>query len=172
MKQKIVFLDRDGVVIDNSAHYYVHRQEDVKFVKGIFENLQKIAQKGYKFIIISNQSGIAKGEYTIAEVNRVHDYLKQEFARNGLDLIDDYFCPHHPSKSACLCRKPDSLLLEKAITLHQVDFSQSFLIGDSERDMQAAHKIGLKAFKIEGNTNLKNAISLNISYYLKPFTKK
>jgi len=154
--RKIVFLDRDGVIINNSKHYYIYKLSDISFVPGIFSNLKELASKGFQFIIISNQSGIAKGEYTHKEVDKVHETIQKKFSENKLTLLDAYFCPHHPTKTACLCRKPDSLMLEKAIAVHNVNIEQSFLIGDSDTDIKAAKKIGLKAIKIEANKDWSN----------------
>ncbi len=154
IKRKVVFLDRDGVIVNNSEHYYIYRIEDMKYNSGVFEKLKEFATKGFEFILISNQSGIAKGEYKISDTEKIHQQIKKDFKIRGLNLIDDYFCPHHPTKSKCLCRKPNSLMIEKAIAKWNVDSESSFMIGDSDSDVKAAEKAGLKAFKIEPNKGI------------------
>ena len=80
--------------------------------------------------------------------------MQKRLLEEGIDLIDIYYCPHHHTVSNCLCRKPNSIMIERAIAKHDIDISNSFLIGDSLRDVQAAEKTGVKGLLIEPNTNL------------------
>jgi len=152
--KKALFLDRDGVINHNGNHYYVYRIEDFQFIPGIFDVVKEFQNKNYLVIVITNQSGIAKGEYSPKHVKKVHDYMVNKFSLHGISITNIYYCPHHPSKSNCLCRKPDSLMLEKAIARYKLNPGYSFLIGDSERDIQAAKKAGVKGILVKKNIPL------------------
>lgn len=137
-----IFLDRDGVLNEERGEY-TYRLEDFKIGNGVKNSLLKLKNAGFLLVVITNQAGIAKGIYSEQDVMTCHQYLQNEIG----NLIDDiYISPHHPSYTTeSLLRKPDSLMIEKAIAKHKIDPSQSWLIGDSERDIQAAHKAGVKA---------------------------
>ncbi len=158
-KNKAVFLDRDGV-INAERGDYTWLLEDFKLNEGLIEALKVFQQKKYLLIVISNQSGIAKGIYTKEEVEYLHLHLVRALKNQGIELAEIYYCPHHPDVSKCICRKPDSLLLEKAIARFQVDAVKSYFIGDAERDIQAGEKAGVKAIKIQPNSSLMNVIHL------------
>src|SRR5689334_3049500 len=111
---KAIFLDRDGV-INRERGEYTYLLEDFKLNDGVIEVLQLFQAKGYLLIIISNQSGIAKGIYTKEQVNYLHLHMERVLKNKAIVLTEIYFCPHHPDFSKCLCRKPESILLEKAI---------------------------------------------------------
>jgi D-glycero-D-manno-heptose 1,7-bisphosphate phosphatase len=152
--KKALFLDRDGVINLNDQRYYVYRVEDFQFIPGIFNIVKKFHDKGYLVVVVTNQSGIAKGKYTPDHVYKVNDYMIDEFSRQGITITNAYFCPHHPVKSNCLCRKPGSLMLEKAIARYQIDPRGSLMIGDSQRDVQAARKAGVKGILVKKNLPL------------------
>ncbi len=152
---KAVFLDRDGVITNNSSLYYIFRKEDVTFVDGIFENLHLLCKLGYELFIVTNQGGIAKKQYTMVEVEAVHQYIKDEFSKFGISFRDIQICPHHDETGKCLCRKPSPLMIEKLIARYGIDKAQSFFIGDSETDMQAAQSAGVTGIKIEANKNMR-----------------
>lgn len=159
MKQKAIFLDRDGVINDNSVAYYVYKLEDFIINDGVFETLKIFQKKGYKLIIITNQGGIAKGEYKNSDVHKINDYIISEFSKRNIHISDIYFCPHHSDVSKCLCRKPNSLLLEKAVAKHNIDIKESFMIGDSNRDIEAAQNIDIQGIKVNPNKNLFKSIA-------------
>lgn len=150
---KAIFLDRDGVI--NVERGYTHRLEDFVILPDLLENLQMYLEKGYLLIVVSNQSGIAKGLYTQAEVETIHSFLTNELTKNNIHLSEIYYCIHHPDVSKCICRKPDSLFVEKALARFNIDASKSFFIGDKERDVEAAEKAGVKGILIEANSPLK-----------------
>ena len=151
---KAIFLDRDGVIVNNSQHYYIYKKEDVEFVDGIFENLISLKDAGYEFFIITNQGGIAKKLYTMDDVNKVHRHIANELEKSGIKIRDIMVCPHHESVEKCLCRKPSPLMVEKLIALYPIDPRQSFLIGDSDTDILAAKAAGVEGIKIAGNKNM------------------
>lgn len=156
---KAVFLDRDGTINDN-RDYYVYSPGKFIFNPGVIETLLKLRKKGYHLFIISNQSGIGKGTYSIKDVEKVHDYMKQELMKSCIEITGILYCTHHPDSGKCLCRKPESLLFEKAIHRYNIDPSVSYMVGDSQRDIDAGKKVGLKGILIEANSNLKQILKL------------
>ena len=151
---KAIFLDRDGVIINNSCHYYIYKINDIEFVDGIFKNLQLLKKQGFELFIVSNQGGVAKKEYTKEDVQTVHQFMKNEFQKHNVTFRDIYYCPHHDSVEPCLCRKPSPLMIEKLMAKYEIDPSLSYLIGDSDTDIQAAQSAGIKGIKIEANKNM------------------
>jgi len=150
---KALFLDRDGVVNVERGEYTWHI-EDFELTEGLIEFLRWGKDNGYLLIIISNQGGIGRGIYTKDDVEKAHQFLHNKLAEKDINLTDIYFCPHHPVTGKCLCRKPESIMLEKAIAFYQVDVSQSVFIGDSQRDVQAGANVGLHSVLIKPNENL------------------
>ncbi len=153
---KAVFLDRDGVI--NVERGYTHRLEDFVILPDLIEVLQLLQKKGYLLIVVSNQSGIAKGLYTQQDVETVHQFMQNELTKSGIRLSEIYYCVHHPDVSKCICRKPDSLFVEKGLARFNVDSKQSYFIGDKERDTEAAEKAGVKGILIESNISLKTIL--------------
>ncbi len=150
---KVVFLDRDGV-INREIGDYVYCLKNFELNIGLEQALNRWNELGYSFAIVTNQGGISKLLYTRKEVGTINNYLRNWFKERNLNLLTILYCPHHNSIEACICRKPNSLMLEKIIARYQVSIKDSFMIGDSLRDIQAAQKVGLKAFQIEANSNL------------------
>ncbi len=145
---KCIFLDRDGVLNVDRVDY-VYKIEDMIILDGVVEALQEFKKAGYLLIIITNQSGIAKGIYTKDDVMKCHDFFQDKCGH----LIDSiYFSPYHEKfTSASLTRKPDSLMIEKAIAKYKISPELSWMIGDNSRDMKAAQKAGIKSIFITGN---------------------
>ena len=154
---KVVFLDRDGVVNVERGEY-TWKVEDFKLTVGLIGFIQNVIEKGYFVIIISNQGGIGRGVYTLEDVEKAHQYLKEELGKNNLSLTDIYICPHHPATGNCLCRKPGSQMLEKAIARYDVDIKNSYFIGDSKRDIEAGQKVNLNTILITPNDDLREYI--------------
>jgi len=152
MKTKAVFLDRDGVINFEQGNY-ITNLADFKILPHAFEAMSVLKKNEFLLIVITNQGGIAKEFYSKDVLNNIHEYLNVELSKNNLKLDDIYFCPHHPEKSNCICRKPDSVLIEKALSKFNIDPSQSFFIGDKDRDIECAEKAGVKGILIEQNTN-------------------
>lgn len=155
---KVIFLDRDGV-INYEPGDYTYQVNLFTILDGVLEALEIWADLGYEFIVITNQGGISKGRYGHKEVNEVHEYMEKVFSENGIVLKDVYYCPHHSNLEQCICRKPDSLMLEKAIARYNVDATNSYFVGDSERDIIAAQKAGVVGVKVEKNDSLMNYVN-------------
>jgi D-glycero-D-manno-heptose 1,7-bisphosphate phosphatase len=154
---KAVLLDRDGV-INHERGDYVYRMEDFEILSDVVPALKLLQEKGYLLIIISNQSGIAKGIYSVEDVEKLHKHLLTHLQKYGIEIKEIYYCPHHPEFGSCICRKPDSLLVEKALARFQIDKSKSFFIGDKERDVLAGKKAGVEGILIESDDSLLKAI--------------
>ena len=156
---KAIFLDRDGVLTDNSSHYYIWKQEQVRLVDSVFDNLKFLIQKGFKLFIVSNQGGISRGVYSKADSIQLHAQLIQTFRNQQIEITDIAFCPHHPEKENCFCRKPASLMIDKLIAKYGVNKTDSYFIGDSQSDMDAAKEAGISGIKIIPNQNMYPFIS-------------
>jgi len=155
---KAVFLDRDGV-INKERGEYTFKISDFQFIRGVEDVLKEFQKRGYVLIIITNQSGIAKGKYTHHDFLKVTDYMVSYLAEKQVKITAVYYCPHHDEVGKCLCRKPDSLLIEKAIARYAIDPASSFLIGDRERDIAAAEKTGVNGIKINSNISMKSLLN-------------
>ncbi len=141
---KCVFLDRDGVINKDYVDY-VHTLERFELLPGVKEGLTALKKAGYLLVVITNQSGIAKGIFTRKDVDIVHEELQKQIG----GLIDGfYIAPWHESVSASLTRKPGRLMLEKAIARFQVDAGRSVMLGDKERDLIPAEALGIRGILV------------------------
>ena len=136
---KAFFLDRDGI-INQERGTYTYRLQDFIILPHVLEFLFRLKDLNFKLIIVTNQSGISRGLYTKDQMNACHDFLQQK----SQNIIDDfYYAPTHPEVSESLSRKPDSLMFERAISKHNISVSESYMIGDKERDLIPARKLGI-----------------------------
>ncbi|MCK3658319.1 D-glycero-beta-D-manno-heptose-1,7-bisphosphate 7-phosphatase [Pasteurellaceae bacterium Pebbles2] len=153
---KAIFLDRDGTL--NIDHGYVHQIDDFHFIDGSIEALLRLKKMGYLLVLVTNQSGIARGYFSEDQFLQLTEWVDWSLADRGVDLDGIYYCPHHIDgkgeyQQDCDCRKPKSGMLLQAIKELRIDPSQSFMVGDKAEDMQAglgakvAHKILVKTGK-------------------------
>jgi len=157
---KAVFIDRDGVINNDRDHYYIFRIEDFKLNRGVVTALKKLQERGYLLIVISNQGGISRGEYSMEDVERLHRHFMDVLKQEGINITDIFYCPHHHTVENCLCRKPKPLMLQKAMAKYRIDPGRSFFIGDKESDMEAGRNAGVHTILTEPNSNLENVIDL------------
>jgi histidinol-phosphate phosphatase family protein len=149
-QQKAMFLDRDGVI--NEEISFIHKPEDLILYNFTSSAIRKINQSGYKAIVITNQSVIARNMCTLEELKVIHNKMETELGKNKAKLDAIYFCPHHPDKGFpeerseykidCLCRKPKPGMLIEAAVDFNLDLSASFMIGDNGRDVEAGRNAG------------------------------
>lgn len=155
---KALFLDRDGV-INYDPGDYTTSLEEFHLLPTVMDALALAQKRGFILIIITNQGGIAKGLYTHDTVNQIHAYLKQECTKNNIQLTEIFYSPHHPDFSNSLTRKPQSLLIERALAKYYIDPAKSYMIGDRDRDLECAHQAGVKGIKIPVNGDLLNYVT-------------
>ena len=141
MPLKTIFLDRDGVI--NKEINYLYKIKDFEFIDGVFESCIFFQDLNYKIIIISNQSGIARGFFNEADYHTLTKWMIKEFKIRGISILDTYYCPHFP-ESSCNCRKPRTGMITKAIDKNNIDPLMSWMIGDKETDIEAANLAGIE----------------------------
>ena len=142
---KVIFLDRDGVI--NQEVGYLHNSKDFKFIDGTFDACKKFQTLGYKLIIVTNQSGIARGYYSEDDYQNLTKWLINQFKEKKINILDSFHCPHSPNDN-CSCRKPMPGMFLAAKKTYDIDMKRSWMIGDKETDIQAAIASGI------GNTIL------------------
>ncbi len=160
MIKKAVFLDRDGV-LNKELGDYVCKIEDFKILEYNFSALKELQSRGYLLIVITNQGGLAKGWYSEETLGLMHDNLRKTYAEQGIIISEVYYCRHHPEYNGnCLCRKPGSIMLEKAIARFGIDASSSYFIGDRERDVIAGEAAGVKGILIDSDQPIGEILTL------------
>tara|TARA_B100000315_G_scaffold260160_1_gene319617 strand:+ start:2238 stop:2798 length:561 start_codon:yes stop_codon:yes gene_type:complete len=143
-REKIVFLDRDGVINQEPGErYYVSSLKEFKFIPGSLEGMKKLYEKGFKLFIISNQSGVSKGLYSTQDLDKMNKKIVKELNKSNTKISGIYYCTHSPDQG-CECRKPKTGLLTQAVSESDLKSPISFFIGDSFRDMQTAVSFGAK----------------------------
>lgn len=158
MKRKVIFLDRDGVL--NVEVSYLHKIEDFQWQEGAKEALQEAVAREYDLVVVTNQSGVARGYFTEEDVQILHNFMKAELSKIGVNLLAIYYCPHLVGATVpeydknCNCRKPKPGLLLQAFSDFEISQDDSFLVGDSPRDVEAAEAAGIKGYLFPGG-NLK-----------------
>ncbi len=139
-----VFIDRDGTIMEDCVH--CSDPKNVKIFPGVPEALRRLKSNGFKLIIITNQSGIGRGLFTVEQYRAVEAEVLRQL---GVGLIDaTYFCPDVPGQYST-CRKPAPGMVVEATREHQIDLSRSFLIGDNEIDVECAHNAGVRGIRVK-----------------------
>lgn len=142
--KKAAFLDRDGVLNRKAPEgQYVTRWEEMEFLPGVREAIRLLNQAGYSVVVVSNQRCVAKGLITASEVEFMHARMRDEFATAGARIDAIYYCPHD-FEPPCSCRKPHPGMLLEAARTHDLDLAESWMIGDSEHDVEAGKRAGCK----------------------------
>lgn len=147
MRQSALFLDRDGVINQDSG--YVYRREDIEFVDGIFDLVAAANLSGMLVVIVTNQAGIGRGLYTEADFHRLMSWMAERFIEQGCRIDAVYFSPYHPEhgigeyKRVSHCRKPAPGMLLRAVDELRIDLPSSILIGDRLTDLQAGDQAGV-----------------------------
>jgi D-glycero-D-manno-heptose 1,7-bisphosphate phosphatase len=143
-------LDRDGVI--NIDDGYVYKIDEFKFISGIFDFALKFRKAGYKIFVITNQSGIARGYYTVEDFRKVTSFMEKEFLKRGVTISKTYFCPCLPPEE-CLCRKPNPYMLLQARDEFQIDLENSIFVGDKSSDIEAGNRAGVKSFLFKNSSD-------------------
>ena len=157
--EKAIFLDRDGTI--NVEKDYIYKSEDLVFEEGTIEALKIFKNLGYILIVVSNQSGIARGYFTEKDLNIFNNNMNEILKKNGVEITEFYCCPHHPDgigeyKKVCECRKPNNKMIEDAIKKYNIDREKSYMIGDKTSDIGAGLKSKLKTVLVKTGYGLKD----------------
>lgn len=139
---KAVFIDRDGTV--NRDVLYCSCPEDFELLPDVAEGISLLNKHGFKVIVVTNQSGIARGYFTEQTLAKVHDKMRGDLAKYNARIDAIYYCPHHPDDN-CECRKPQPKMLFRAASELDIDLRQSYVIGDSDMDVEMGRRAGCKA---------------------------
>lgn len=158
MPNKAIFFDRDGTL--NVDVHYLHEPEKFVWIEGAIDAIRWANAHGYLVIVVTNQSGIARGYYDEADVHRLHNWMNAELRKHGAHIDAFYYCPHHiegklPAYArSCDCRKPAPGMILRAIREHDIDPAASWMFGDAESDVAAAENAGVKGVRYAGGSLL------------------
>ena len=141
MANKAVFLDRDGTIARDVP--YCQKPEDFEFLPAVPEAIRLLNANSFKVVVITNQSGIARGYFTEETLAQIHDKMEHELNKHGAKVDAIYYCPHHPDDS-CGCRKPKTALFLRAAKELDINLSRSFVVGDMQMDIDAGKALGCK----------------------------
>jgi D,D-heptose 1,7-bisphosphate phosphatase len=168
--KKAIFLDRDGTI--NYDAGYISKVKDISIFEGVADSLKSLKESGFLNLIITNQSGIARGYFTETDLGIIHDEFNRQLTQDGLNLIDDiFYSPFHTEGKIQEftidnnTRKPGIGMIEEAVKKHDIDLSRSYFIGDSIVDMQCAENAGLKKILVKtgyGMNTIKKCEELKI----------
>lgn len=151
-KVSAVFLDRDGTI--NEEVGYLSRLEDLRIFPFCYEAVGMINRAGMRAVVITNQSGVARGFFDEKFLEIVHSRINKMFKEKGAYIDRFYYCPHHPTEGngiytrQCDCRKPDTGMFRKAAAELNIDLSSSYMVGDNSKDIEAAHNAGVKGILV------------------------
>jgi D-glycero-D-manno-heptose 1,7-bisphosphate phosphatase len=156
---KAVFLDRDGTIIEDVG--YLSSPEQIKFIPGSIDAIKSLNQSGYKVIVISNQSGVARGHFSEDMLQTVDKVVHRGLLHGGAHVDAHYYCPHHPQhgvypyKQECDCRKPNTGLVKQAAKKFDIDLKSSFMIGDKATDIELGKRSGVKTAMVRTGYGVK-----------------
>lgn len=141
--EKIIFIDRDGVINVDLIGDYIKSWEEFRFEQGAVEGMKKLVQEGYSIVIISNQAGIGDGIFSEDALKEIHGNMIRELKEEGIPIRATFYCIHGKN-AGCKCRKPETGLFEAAAKEIRFERSETFLIGDKASDVEAGKRFGLK----------------------------
>lgn len=163
-KISCLFLDRDGVI--NIDYGYVYKEKDFQFIDGVLPTLQKLSKANVNIIIVTNQSGIARGYFSEKDFMLINRYMLKQFNENKINILDVFMCPHHPEgkidkyKKICDCRKPKPGLINAAVDKYNINVKKSVLIGDKKSDIEAGINANIKNLYQVGKTKVSSNLKV------------
>lgn len=143
---KAIFLDRDGTI--NVDYGYVYKTESLEFLPGAIEALRIFQELGYLLIVITNQSGIGRGYFTLEDAELFNQTMAQQLKEQGVTLNDFFTCPHSPEEQ-CECRKPSPFMVMEAIRKYDINSSESYMFGDKKSDVECGERSHVKSFLVD-----------------------
>lgn len=156
---KAVFIDRDGTLNQNKEGY-IHTKEDFEFMPSAIKALKRLSKTNYFLFIVTNQSGIGRGLYTLADFKKLTLWVEKELQKKGIKIKKTYYCPHIPENN-CSCRKPGIGMFLDAVTDYGISLNDSWIIGDSEADVGSGRNANIKTIKIGEKISRTNALAPN-----------
>jgi D-glycero-D-manno-heptose 1,7-bisphosphate phosphatase len=156
MQQQALFIDRDGTLVH--ARHYPSQPHELQLYEGIGPGLRRLQRAGFRLIVISNQSGVARGYFSASDLDCMHAHLARELARLQVRLDGVYYCPHHPQgviaelAIECDCRKPQPGLLLRAAAELEIDLQRSWFVGDILDDVEAGERAGCRTILVDLGT--------------------
>ncbi|MDG6218103.1 MAG: D-glycero-beta-D-manno-heptose 1,7-bisphosphate 7-phosphatase [Candidatus Thermoplasmatota archaeon] len=151
--RRTIFLDRDGVITEDPPHY-AHRIDQLKLIPRTGEAIRMLNEMDYLVIVVSNQSGVARGYYHETDIECFNDEMIRQLAHNRAHIDAIYYCPHHPEakiaeyRVACWCRKPKPGMLQQAAEEHHINLNESYIIGDKRSDIEAGRRAGCRGILV------------------------
>ena len=158
--RRCVFIDRDDTVAKDV--HYCDSPDRFNLYPGIPEQIKRLNDAGFLVIMITNQSGINRGYFTEETLSKIHDKMVREIEAAGAHLDDIYYCPHRPDEN-CPCRKPNTLMGERAVRDHNIDVSRSYMVGDSDADMGFGQRLGCRTIRVGESFTFKDAVDRILS---------
>ena len=152
MSKKTIFLDRDGTLIIDKV--YLNDPEQIVYLPDVFEALRKLRDAGYQFVVVTNQSGVARGLVSIRNLDEIHRRMSEEFARNGIFFAGFYYAPYSVESNHEM-RKPNPGMLLRSAADHRADLERSWMIGDRMSDVEAGHRAGCRTVLLAGTEDPK-----------------
>ncbi len=165
---KAVFLDRDGTI--NIEKHYLYRISDFEYIEGAVEGLKELSDMGFLLVVVTNQSGIARGFYTEEDYRKLDEWMKADLLEKGIMIAGSYYCPHLPDGAVkeyareCECRKPKTGLYWQAAKELNINMDKSFAIGDKVRDLSICRESGVKGILISDTVQEKTGCSVCSSW--------
>ena len=158
--QPAVFLDRDGVIIENRSDY-VKSWKEVRFLPGVWESLRRLGQSEYALVLVTNQSAVGRGIISLEQAMDINQRVIAEIEAQGGRIDASYLCPHHPDEG-CDCRKPAPGMLLRAAKELGLDLTRSYVIGDAASDVEAAWAVGGHGILVLTGLGKEQAVLLNL----------
>jgi D-glycero-D-manno-heptose 1,7-bisphosphate phosphatase len=159
MANKAVFIDRDGTMARDV--HYCSLPEDFELLPGVVEGIRLLNEHGFKVVVVTNQSGIARGYFTEETLKQIHQKMEHDLAKGGARIDATYYCPHHPDED-CACRKPKPKMLLDAARDFEIDLPHSYVIGDVDMDIKMGQQVGCKTLMVRSSSPLTESVTPDV----------
>lgn len=148
---KAILLDRDGTI--NVDHGYVYKRAQLDIIPGVTEALKLFQEMDFILIVITNQSGIGRGYYTLKDAEAFNEHLQTELNKYNIKIAHFYICPHSPDED-CTCRKPSPYMVDQAIQEYNIDVKRSYMFGDKESDIVCGERANIQSYMVKNQQSL------------------